>query len=234
MNRYRKNINVIGEEGQNRLASSSVFIVGCGALGGQLAMLLAGAGIGRIGIADFDTIDVSNLQRQLFFNENIVGKSKAMELGDRMGLLNSNIEIVIHNTLISKNNAEELMSGYDIISDATDNPATKYFIDETARKLGTPCCIGGVAGWHGQVIFFSNRQINQGMSYKDVFPMPEVDPSMLPCEVEGVMGPAASAIASLQASEIIQYLCACPANRFNDRMTVLDLSKPSMNAINLP
>lgn len=231
MNRYRKNINVIGEEGQQRLSSSSVFVVGCGALGGHVSMLLAGAGVGKIGIADFDTIDISNLQRQLFFDESAVGESKSHNLDLRLRSLNSEIEIAEYNQMINRKNANEILKNYDMIVDATDNPSTKYFIDETARNLHTPCCIGGVAGWRGQVILFPNTPEGDGISYNEIFPSQAEDSGMLPCEMEGVMGPAASVIASIQASEIIQYLSMIPNDRFAQRMIAVDLLTPSMDVI---
>ncbi len=224
---------MIGEERQQRLSASSVFIIGCGALGGQLAMLLAGAGVGRIGIADFDTIDITNLQRQLFFDENSLGKSKSDVLAKKLSSLNSEVEIIHHKEMISRKNYRLLLSGYDMIADATDNPATKYFIDEVSKEMKAACCLGGVAGWRGQVVIFANSGSETGLTYKDIFPIPESDPSMLPCEIEGVMGPAASTIASIQASEIIQFLIRKPEEQWRERMIALDLSIPSMNVVNL-
>lgn len=228
-NRYKRNIKVIGEDGQHQLASSSVFIIGCGALGGQLAMLLAGAGIGKIGIADFDTVDLSNLQRQLFFEESQAGLSKASIIAERLRRLNSEVTVESHNELIHSSNADRILRPYDIIADATDNPATKYFVDKTALSLGKTCCIGGVAAWRGQVVLLSSGE--NGMRYKDIFPAPENDPAMLPCEIEGVMGPTASTVSSIQASEIINALIHPEGIR--SKLISLDLSVPSFNVIHL-
>lgn len=203
-NRYAHNIRVIGEQGQNLLSGASALVIGCGALGGQVAMLLAAAGIGKIGIADFDTIEISNLQRQLFFAEHLAGAKKATILAERMAALNSSIDVVVYDKMISKTNADSVFPDYDIIVDATDNPSTKYFVDECAARHGLPCCIGGVEGWRGQVAMIGIG--NNILRYRDIFTMPIDDPSMLPCEISGVMGPTASVVSSIQASETIQWL----------------------------
>lgn len=205
-NRYSRNIACIGAEGQERLSAASVFVIGCGALGGQVAMLLAAAGVGRIGIADFDTVDVSNLQRQLFFAEADAGESKALRIGERMRALNSEIRVDVFRRMIRPSDGAAILADYDYIIDATDNPSTKYMTDSICREIGRPGCIAGVAGWKGQVMCVSGRSDDGSLSFADVFPPPAEDPSMLPCEVLGVMGAAASMIASVQASEAIKHI----------------------------
>ncbi|MDE5903282.1 MAG: HesA/MoeB/ThiF family protein [Muribaculaceae bacterium] len=204
-NRYSRNIACIGTEGQRRLSDASVFIIGCGALGGQVAMLLAGAGTGHIGIADFDTIDISNLQRQLFFAEAQAGQPKTAVIGERMRQLNSTIRVDVYERMIRPADGPAILSEYDFIIDATDNPATKYMTDRICRQIGRPGCIGGVAGWQGQVVSVTGRTDDGSLGFADIFPQPDADPSMLPCEVTGVMGAAASVIASVQASEAMKY-----------------------------
>lgn len=203
-NRYSRNISCIGAEGQKRLSASSVFIIGCGALGGQVAMLLAAAGIGRIGIADFDTIDLTNLQRQLFYTEADAGKKKVETLAARMRELNSEITVDTYDRLIRLQDAETILADYAYIIDATDNPASKYMTDELCRRLGRPGCIGGVAGWKGQIMTLTGQPAS--VTFADIFPPPETDMSMMPCEITGVIGAAASTIASLQAAEAIKEL----------------------------
>lgn len=208
MNRYSRNIQVIGSGGQKRLSEASVFIIGCGALGGQVAMLLAGAGVGRIGLADFDTIDLTNLQRQLFFAESQTGESKLKILASRIRALNSEIRIDPYPLMLTKSNAGGILRDYDFIVDATDTPVSKYAFDEVCRELGKPHCIGGVSGWRGQVMSVRGKRGEAdppppGLS--SLFPPPEADPEMLPCRLEGVIGAAASLIASVEAGEVIKY-----------------------------
>lgn len=225
MNRYNKNIKVIGSVGQSRLSHASVLIIGCGALGGQIAMLLAGSGVGKIGIADFDTVDITNLQRQLFFSEANTGLPKVRLIAERMRQLNSEIDVREYAEMIRRDNSEQIFPEYDLIVDATDNPATKYFTDRYSQKYGKPCCIGGVASWRGQVVILATDSETR---YPDIFPMPENDSSMLPCEIEGVMGPSASLISSLQAAEIIKWLSSDTESN-KSKMIVADLETPTFS-----
>lgn len=232
LNRYSRNIACIGAESQKRLSASSVFIIGCGALGGQVAMLLAAAGVGKIGIADFDTIDITNLQRQLFFTEAETGKSKAAVLGRRLRELNSEIEVDVHERLIRRKDGAALLAGFDFIIDATDNPATKYMTDQICREIGRPGCIAGVSGWEGQLMCVTGNPSDGTATFSDVFPPPDEDPAMLPCQINGVIGPAASTIASLQAAEAIKYLSGVGEVLF-DKLLTIDLSTMTINKFDL-
>lgn len=247
MNRYSRNILTIGSEGQKRLSEASVFIIGCGALGGQVAMLLAGAGIGRIGIADFDTIDITNLQRQLFFTESEAGERKLDILATRMAALNSEIGIEKYPELIRRQNAVKILTNYDFVVDATDNYVAKFEIDAVCNELGIPHCTGGVSGWRGQVMSIDPRGVgdknnseesipdckqNNFVSFGDVFTAPENDPEMLPCNVDGVIGAAASAIASIQAAEVIKYFTGEGEMLFG-RLMVMDLKRGFFNTVDL-
>lgn len=202
--RYSRNIRIegFGPEGQRRLCGGSVFIIGCGALGSIAATYLAAAGIGEIGLADYDNVDLSNLQRQIIFNEDDCGKNKAECVERKINSLNSNVKTCVYKKFITKSNAQEILSKYDFIIDATDNPSSKYMIDEVCEKIGKPCCIGGVAELHGQVATY----LPGGVRFSDQFPEKPVDCEILPCQVMGVLGPMAGVIASLQAIEAIKYI----------------------------
>ena len=234
MDRYQKNIQAIGEDGQKKLSQASVFIVGCGALGGHLAMLLAGVGIGRIAICDQDTISISNLQRQLYFSEAEAGKLKVNIVGARMRALNSEIKVDINREFLTAENAVKLLEPYEFIVDATDNPASKYFIDELALKLKKPVCIGGVAGWHGQVsTAVPLPDGNTSARFSDFFPkQAEGLPSELPCDIEGVIGAASTMIASIQASEIIKYFTG-QGEMLIDKLLTIDIKTLSFKTLNL-
>lgn len=201
--RYSRQIAIgeIGVEGQMRLKDAKIFIVGCGALGSMSAMQLAGAGIGNIGISDFDKIDESNLQRQFFFKSSEAGKSKAEVLHDRMTELNSSCNIEVFNSLVNKDMALKLFMGYDYILDATDNPASKHMIESVCEELDKPCCIGGVSGFRGQVM----TVLPGSHKFRDLFPDTD-DGGFLPCSIGGVVGPAAAICASIQVSEVIKQI----------------------------
>lgn len=204
LKRYSRNIRVDGfsEDGQRRLLKSSVLIVGCGALGSVVASYLAASGVGRIGLADFDNIEVTNLQRQIMFSEADCGKSKADTLAKRINGINSTVQVETYKKFITPQIARELFRKYDFIIDATDNPASKYMIDEVCEETGRPCCIGGVAEMKGQVATYLPGKTR----FKDQFPMRPENCFETPCQIQGVIGPMAGLIASLQALEAIKYL----------------------------
>lgn len=218
----------IGAEGQKRLTEGSVAVVGCGALGSLCAMYLAGAGIGRIAIFDFDTIDISNLQRQLFFSTEEAGLSKAVILEKRMRALNPGIEVVRHECLINASNAAELLEGYDFIVEATDNPATKYLIDEISEQLSIGCCIGGVREFSGQV----TTCMPGGTRYSDIFPERPDAGGFTPCGLGGVLGPAAGTVASIQASEAIKHISGC-GSLLDSRILTFDLLDDTVSVLDI-
>lgn len=192
----------IGEEGQNRLLNSHVLIVGCGALGSPVAMYLAGAGVGHITIADFDTVEISNLHRQVFYTESEIGKGKAEILKKRILELNSDVKVNVLEKLVTKKLLESLKDGFDLIVDAADNPATTYMLDEFCYVKGVPLSIAGVTEWRAQVFFYYPGS----MRYSEIFPRPADDnSSLLPCSVAGITGPVAAFAASLQSSDVIKY-----------------------------
>lgn len=221
--RYSRQLPVsgFGEDGQRRLMSSSVFIVGCGALGSMVAMQLAGAGVGHIFVADFDNIEVSNLQRQFFFKTAEAGMAKAAVLAGRMTDLNPDVEAVPLRCLVEKGNASELFGNMDFIVDATDNPASKSLVEDVCCSLGKPCCIAGVSEFHGQVM----TVVPGGRRFGDIFQDAD-DAGFTPCSIGGVMGPAAALCASVQASEVIKYLSGI-GKTLDSRLLTFDLMNDS-------
>lgn len=192
----------IGPEGIEKLNKAKVLIIGCGALGSLCAMYLGASGVGTIGIADFDTIEISNLQRQLFFDESQLGKSKVETLAPRLKAINSETVVNVYNEFLTKNKVEKYFYDYDFIIDGSDNPATKSLTANVCEKLGKPYCIGGVKEFSGQVMSWSKGHAG----YMDLFgDIPQCS-GFTPCSVSGVLGPAAGIVASVQASEAIKHL----------------------------
>lgn len=222
--RYSRNIMLpeIGEDGQHRLSSASVLIMGCGALGSVAAMYLAASGIGTIGLVDFDTIDVSNLQRQLSFTTGDVGYKKTEVLGQRLKSVNPGVEVKEYDVFLNPTSAARLIPQYDFIIEGSDNPDTKYMIDKVCRELGVPYTLGGIFGTVGQV--FTWTQGNAG--YADIFPEKVGEGGFTPCSLGGVLGPLPGIIASIQASETIKYIVG-----FGELLTnrVLLVNASSMN-----
>lgn len=223
-NRYSRLeiIESIGKEGLRKIRAGKVFILGCGALGSLSAMYLAASGIGTIGIADFDTIDASNLQRQLFYSEELVGNSKALELAERMKQLNSDIHIEIFNEIITAEKAEKIFAGYDFIIDGSDNMSTKQMTASICEKISKPYCIGGVEGFSGQVMSWAAGHTG----YREIFGEGATCSNIMPCAVKGVVGPAAGIVASYQASEAIKFFTGA-GNMLYDKLLNFDLLSPS-------
>ncbi|MDE7411364.1 MAG: HesA/MoeB/ThiF family protein [Paramuribaculum sp.] len=217
--RYARNISVqaIGEEGQTRLLQSTVFVVGCGALGSVVASYLAGAGVGHIILADYDTIDITNLQRQIHYCESQAGESKAETLASELRALNSEIRIDAVKELITRAKALELFAKSDFIIDASDNPDTKYMIDEVCVESGKAYSMAGVLAMGGQVM----THIDGSARYSDFFPQQDIVSGFTPCSVGGIIGPVAGIIGSIQALEAIKYLAGVNG-LLTDRLLHLD------------
>ena len=219
MNRYKRNEMVIGSVGQKTLRDSSVLIVGCGALGSPAAMYLAGAGVGHIGLVDFDTIDLSNLQRQLFYKESETGKKKAEILSTRIKELNSDIRVTIFPELMSRHNGPGIIKDFDFVIEATDNPSSKYMIDTLCYELSKPVVIAGVENMHGQITTF----VPGHSRFSDFFPLAPEQTGILPCEISGVLGPIAGIVGALEATEAIKFLTSS-GTLLTDRLLTIDLA----------
>ena len=218
--RYSRTILLdgIGEEGQSALDRASVLVVGSGALGSIVSMYLAGSGVGYIAVADFDNVDLSNLQRQLSFTEEDLGQRKAEATGRRLRSINSLIEVEVINELITSRRATELFSRFDVIVEGSDNPSTKYLVSDVASELQRPCVIGGVREFGGQVM----TQLPGHACYRDLFPDAACDAAGLtPCAAGGVLGPLPGIVASIQASEVIKLLTGV-GTLLVDRLLLID------------
>ena len=230
MNRYSRlaAIPSFGEDGVRRLRESSVLVIGCGALGSHCAMGLAASGIGHICIADFDTIDISNLQRQFFFRESETGQPKADILSRRIHELNSEIEVEVVKKLVDASLAKRMFPEFDFVIDGSDNPATKYMTDEICAETGIPCCIAGVRDFQGQVMSWQPGTTR----YSDIYGPASGDSSMLPCSAGGVAGPAAAIAASVQCAEAIKRIAGV-GNPLYDKLFMFDLLIPEAKVLDV-
>ncbi|MFM8359887.1 MAG: molybdopterin-synthase adenylyltransferase MoeB, partial [Verrucomicrobiota bacterium] len=192
----------VGMAGQRRIRHTSVLCIGAGGLGSPIAMYLAAAGIGRLGIVDFDTVDYSNLQRQILHTDADVGRSKAESARESIRQLNPNVEVVLHPTRISAENALELIRPYDIVVDGTDNFPTRYLTNDACVLLGKPNVYGSIFRFEGQASVFAPRQ--GGPCYRCLYPEPP-PPGMVPsCAEGGVLGVLPGIIGCIQATEILK------------------------------
>lgn len=188
----------IGEEGQQKLLDSKVLVIGAGGLGAPVLYYLVAAGIGTVGVVDQDVVSLSNLQRQILYKEHQCGEPKVTHAKETLQKLNPECIINTYPVMFNDNNAEEILSGYDIIVGATDNFESRILIDNLSKKLGIPFVHGSICEFQGQVSVFNYKG---GPSYIDLFP--ETPSESLPL---GVMGVLPGIIGSLQATEVIKII----------------------------
>lgn len=208
--RYARHITIpeFGLESQLKLKKAKVLVIGSGGLGSPLLLYLAAAGVGKIGIVEFDQVDDSNLQRQVLFTVDDVGKSKAYTAQDRLKALNPYIEIEVHETRFSRDNARELVRGYDVVADGTDNFPTRYLVNDACVLEGKVNVYASIFQFEGQVSVFNYlfESGERGPNYRDLFPEPP-PPGMVPnCAEGGVLGVLPGIIGSMQANEVIKVL----------------------------
>lgn len=218
----------IGPEGVARLQEARVAVIGCGALGSLCAMYLAASGIGNINIADFDTVDLSNLQRQLFFTEADLGKPKALVLRDRMLALNSGVSVNVTQEMVRPANAGDFLAGCDVVVDGSDNPATKLMTDRLSAEYGLPCVIAGVRGFELQVM----TCLPGSTRYADIFGDAPACDGFTPCSIAGVLGPTAGIAASLQAAETVKLITGA-GNTLSGKLLTINLLSPSVSLLSV-
>ncbi len=210
LERYSRHI-IIPEfniEGQRKLKAAKVLVVGSGGLGSPLLLYLAAAGVGTIGIIDFDVVDDSNLQRQVLYDTDSIGQYKVEAAKERLLGLNPHISIITHNTALTSENALEIIKDYDIVADGTDNFPTRYLVNDACVLLNKPNVYASIYRFEGQVSVF-NYTDSAGKKYphyRDLFPTPP-PPELVPnCAEGGVLGVLPGIIGSLQANEVIKVI----------------------------
>src|SRR4028118_1481254 len=193
----------VGLEGQKRLKAASVLCIGSGGLGSPLLLYLAAAGIGRLGLVDFDVVDSSNLQRQVIHGTSWVGKPKIQSAKDRILEINPNCQVDLYETLLSSENALEIMKPYDVVVDGTDNFPTRYLVNDACVLLDKPNVYGSIFRFEGQATVFNYEG---GPNYRDLYPEPP-PPGMVPsCAEGGVLGILPGIIGLIQATETVKII----------------------------
>ncbi|MCO5287303.1 MAG: molybdopterin-synthase adenylyltransferase MoeB [Chitinophagaceae bacterium] len=198
----------LGIEGQKKLKASRVLVIGAGGLGSPALLYLAAAGVGAIGIVDFDNVEVSNLHRQVLFGVEDVGKPKVEAAKRRLQSLNPHINIVTHNTRLTSENALDIFKGYDVVADGTDNFPTRYLTNDASVLAGIPNVYASIFQFEGQISVFNYTDKNgvTGPNYRDLFPTPP-DPGLIPnCAEGGVLGVLPGILGTLQANEVIKVI----------------------------
>jgi sulfur-carrier protein adenylyltransferase/sulfurtransferase len=203
--RYSRHLIIpdVAMAGQKRLKNAKVLCVGAGGLGSPALMYLAAAGVGTLGIVEFDTVDESNLQRQIIHGQSDIGRSKAESARDSVLEINPYVQVNVHETRLDNDNVLDIFAGYDLIVDGTDNFATRYLVNDAAVLLHKPYVWGSIYRFDGQVSVFWD---DYGPNYRDLYPVPP-PPGMVPsCAEGGVLGVLCAAIGSMMVNEAIKLI----------------------------
>jgi adenylyltransferase/sulfurtransferase len=205
LRRYARHLALpeVGVAGQEKLAAGSVLIVGMGGLGSPAALYLAAAGVGRLGLVDFDVVDRSNLQRQILYSETDVGRGKLEAAAERLRTSNPGVELDLHDTRVDRSNVSGLVAGYDLVVDGTDNFPTRYLVHDACYFGGRPYVYGSIFRFEGQVSVFAR---GRGPCYRCLFPEPPPPGSVPSCAEAGVLGVLPGIIGSIQANEALKLL----------------------------
>jgi molybdopterin/thiamine biosynthesis adenylyltransferase/rhodanese-related sulfurtransferase len=196
-----------GDEAQRRLANARVVVLGAGGLGSPVLQYLAAAGVGTIGIVDFDTVDFSNLQRQVIHRAADVGEAKTASAARAIAALDPGIRVVEHPVMLTRDNALELLRGYDLVVDGTDNFATRYLANDSAAILQLPYVWGSVLRYDGQVtVFWEGAPDGRSLDYRDLHPVPPAPGDVLSCAEAGVLGSVCATIGAMMATEAIKLI----------------------------
>jgi adenylyltransferase/sulfurtransferase len=227
--RYARHLTLpeVGPEGQRLLNEASILVVGAGGLGSPALLYLAAAGIGRIGVIDDDSVNLSNLQRQVLHGTAAIGEAKVASAERRLGDLNPEVAVEAHETRLVADNALEVISGYDLVIDGSDNFSTRYLISDACEILGKPWVFGSIHRFEGQVSTFN---LDGGPNYRDLFP--EAPPAELApnCAEAGVLGVLPGIVGSIQATEAIKIILGV-GEPLSGRLLVIDALGMGMRSL---
>ncbi len=207
--RYSRHLIIpeVGMSGQKRLRNARVLVVGAGGLGSPALMYLAAAGVGTLGVVDFDVVDESNLQRQIIHGQSDLGRPKALSAQESVAEINPYTKVVVHNARLDNDNALDVFADYDLIVDGTDNFATRYLVNDACVLLGKPYVWGSIYRFEGQVsVFWDDAPAGRGINYRDLYPEAP-PPGMVPsCAEGGVLGVLCASIGSVMVTEAIKLI----------------------------
>jgi Dinucleotide-utilizing enzymes involved in molybdopterin and thiamine biosynthesis family 2 len=206
--RYARHIILpeVGGKGQEKLLNSKVLVIGAGGLGSPAILYLAAAGVGTIGIVDFDVVDFSNLQRQVIHNTERVGTPKVESAKKTVEMLNPDVKVITYNTRISKENIMDIIKDYDVVLDGTDNFPTRFLINDACYFAGKPLVSAAMLRFEGQVSVFDFRMKEKSPCYRCLFPEPP-PPGLVPsCQEAGILGSIGGIMGCIQATEAIKLI----------------------------
>lgn len=217
--RYSRQIFIeeIGLEGQRKIMNAKVLVIGAGGLGSPVVQYLAAAGVGKLGVADFDEVELHNLNRQTIHNEKSVGISKVKSAGEFVKNLNHQVEFISIEEKIDESNAEKMISRFDIIVDGSDNFKTRYLVNDVCVKSNKPLVYGSILGFSGQVAIFN---YNGSKNLRDIFPEPPFDEDLPDCDSLGVLGALPGIVGSMMANLTLKIMTDLPLQL--NQITLID------------
>ncbi len=232
ISRYSRHITLkeIGVKGQKKLLAAKVLIIGAGGLGAPAAMYLAAAGVGTIGIADSDRVELSNLQRQIIHTTNDVGKSKVQSAAETINALNPDVHVITYDTFINSKNIADIIKDYDFIVDGTDNFPAKFLINDACVLGRKPFCHAGILRFEGQLMTYVP---DKGPCYRCIFETPPPKDAVPSCRETGVIGAMAGIIGSMQALEAVKYITG-QGELLTGSMLIFDGLKMEWRKVRLP
>jgi molybdopterin/thiamine biosynthesis adenylyltransferase len=235
LHRYARHLilDEVGDEGQEKLLASKVLVVGAGGLGAPLLMYLAAAGVGTLGIVDDDAVDLTNLQRQIVHATDAVGRQKTESAKATLAALNPGINVIAHDVRLTEENAGDIIPGYDLVADGSDNFETRYLLNDHCYRLGIPLIAAAMLRFEGQLFTFRRNDDNPTACYRCIFPEAP-PPEMVPrCEEAGILGALAGVMGSLQTTEVLKELLGL-GESLAGRMLIYDSLATDFHTIKLP
>ena len=221
----------IGTSGQKKIIQSKVLIIGMGGLGCPVAEFLTRAGVGTLGIIDYDNVDLSNIHRQSLYNVSDIKKSKVLVAKKKLKKINSKINIICHKIRIDKNNLKKIIKEYDYIVDGSDNFETKFLINDTCKKFKKFLVTGAISKFNGHIFTFDFKDIKTPC-IRSFFQEKKISDDILNCEYEGVLGTVAGIIGTIQANEILKKILNIGEN-LNGYILILDLLNLNFRKVKL-
>ena len=232
LERYSRHITLkeIGVRGQKKLLAAKVLIIGAGGLGAPAAMYLAAAGVGTIGIADCDSVELSNLQRQIIHTTDDVGKTKVQSAAETIKALNPDVKVITYHEYVNSKNIANMIADYDFIIDGADNFPTKFLINDACVLGRKPFCHAGILRFEGQLMTYVP---GQGPCYRCIFEAPPPKDAVPSCREAGVIGAMAGVIGSMQALEAVKYITG-QGELLTGSMLIFDGLKMEWRKVKLP
>lgn len=233
--RYARHLilDEVGEEGQEKLLASRVLVVGAGGLGTPLLMYLAAAGVGTLGIVDDDTVDLTNLQRQVVHTTAAVGRLKTESARATLAALNPDVKVELHDVRLTAENVADIVPAYDLVADGSDNFATRYLLNDACYLAGIPLVAAAMLRFEGQLFTFRRSDAAPTACYRCIFPEPPPDELVPRCEEAGILGALAAVMGSLQATEALKELLGI-GETLAGRMLIYDALATGFHTIRVP